>query len=70
MVKRMKNGKAVGPDDIPVEVKLEHWSSLRNCTTERLVPEFLIPMNKGDVSCSNYRGIKLIRQHEAMGKSG
>ena len=75
-MKRMKNGKAVGPDDIPVEV----WKCLgeiarssftklynRTMESERMPEEWrdsiLIPIfkNKGDVqSCSNYRGIKLI----------
>ena len=75
-MKRMKNGKAVGPDDIPVEVwkclgeiALEFLTKLYNRTMEsERVPEewrdsILIPVfkNKGDVqSCSNYRGIKLI----------
>ena len=75
-MKRMKNGKAVGPDDIPVEVwkclgeiALEFLTKLYNRTMEsgRMPEEWrdsiLIPIfkNKGDVqSCSNYRGIKLI----------
>ena len=75
-MKRMKNGKAVGPDDIPVEVwkclgeiALEFLTKLYNRTmeSERMPEEWrdsiLIPIfkNKGDVqSCSNYRGIKLI----------
>ena len=75
-MKRMKNGKAVGPDDIPVEVwkclgeiALEFLTKLYNRTmeSERMPEEwrdsFLIPIFKdnGDVqSCSNYRGIKLI----------
>ena len=72
----MKNGKAVGPDDIKVEVwkclgesALKFLTKLYNRTMEsERVPEewrdsVLIPIfkNKGDVqSCSNYRGIKLI----------
>ena len=75
-MKRMKNGKAVGPDDIPVEVwkclgeiALEFLTKLysRTMESERMPEEWrdsiLIPIfkNKGDVqSCSNYRGIKLI----------
>ena len=75
-MKRMKNGKAVGPDDIPVEVwkclgeiALEFLTKLYNRTmeSERMPEEWrdsiLIPIfkNKGDVqSCSNYRGIQLI----------
>ena len=75
-MKRMKNGKAVGPDDILVEVwkclgeiALEFLTKLYNRTmeSERMPEEWrdsvLIPIfkNKGDVqSCSNYRGIKSI----------
>ena len=75
-MQRMKNGKAVGPDDIPVEVwtyleesALKFLTKLYNRTmeSERMPAEWrdsvLIPIfkNKGDVqSCSNYRGIKLI----------
>ena len=75
-MQRMKNGKAVGPDDIPVEVwkclgesALKFLTKLYNRTmeSERMPEEWrdsvLIPIfkNKVDVqSCSNYRGIKLI----------
>ena len=75
-MQRMKNGKAVGPDDIPVEVwkclgesALKFLTKLYNRTmeSERMPEEWrdsvLIPIfkNNGDVqSCSNYRGIKLI----------
>ena len=75
-LQRMKNGKAVGPDDIPVEVRkclgesaLKFLTKLYNRTmeSERMPEEWrdsvLIPIfkNKGDIqSCSNYRGIKLI----------
>ncbi|KAK3553111.1 hypothetical protein QTP86_031688 [Hemibagrus guttatus] len=75
-LKRMKSGKAVGPDDIPVEVwkclgeaAVEFLTSLFNRVLEReRMPEewrrsVLVPIfkNKGDVqSCSNYRGIKLM----------
>ncbi|KAK3545563.1 hypothetical protein QTP70_008108 [Hemibagrus guttatus] len=72
----MKSGKAVGPDDIPVEV----WKCLgeaavgfltslfnRVLESEKMPEEWrrsvlvLIFKNKGDVqSCSNYRGIKLM----------
>ncbi|KAK3574312.1 hypothetical protein QTP86_004345 [Hemibagrus guttatus] len=61
-LKRMKSGKAVGPDDIPVEV----WKCLGEAAVEFLASLFnrvLVPIfkNKGDVqSCSNYRGIKLM----------
>ena len=75
-MQRMKNGKAVGPDDIPVEVwkclgesALKFLTKLYNRTmeSERIPEEWRdsvpIPIfkNKGDVqSCSNYRGITLI----------
>ncbi|KAK3527809.1 hypothetical protein QTP86_006875 [Hemibagrus guttatus] len=72
-LKRMKSGKTVGPDDIPVEV----WKCLGEAAVEFLfnrvlesekMPEewrtsVLVPTfkNKGDVqSFSNYRGIKLM----------
>ncbi|KAK3513148.1 hypothetical protein QTP70_007482 [Hemibagrus guttatus] len=71
-LKRMKSGKAVGPDDIPVEVwkclgeaAVEFLTSLFNrvLESERMPEEWrrsvLVPIfkNKGDVqSCSNYRG--------------
>ncbi|KAK3541095.1 hypothetical protein QTP86_013354 [Hemibagrus guttatus] len=75
-LKRMKSGKAVGPDDIPVEVwkclgeaAVEFLTSLFNrvLESERMPEEWrrsvLVPIfkNKGDVqNCSNYRGIKLM----------
>ncbi|KAK3542339.1 hypothetical protein QTP86_025761 [Hemibagrus guttatus] len=75
-LKRIKSGKAVGPDDIPVEVwkclgeaAVEFIASLFNrvLESERMPEEWrrsvLVPIfkNKGDVqSCSNYRGIKLM----------
>ncbi|KAK3559717.1 hypothetical protein QTP86_017709 [Hemibagrus guttatus] len=75
-LKRMKSGKTVGPDDIPVEVwkclgesAVEFLASLFNrvLESERMPEEWrrsvLVPIfkNKGDVqSCSNYRGIKLM----------
>lgn len=74
-LKRMKSGKAVGPDDIPVEV----WKCLGEMSVDFLTRLFnrildsnkmpdewrksvLVPIyKKGDVqSCSNYRGIKLM----------
>ncbi|KAK3570304.1 hypothetical protein QTP86_017185 [Hemibagrus guttatus] len=74
--KVLKSGKAVGPDDILVEVwkclgeaAVEFLTSLFNRVLEsERVPEewrrnLLVPIfkNKGDVqSCSNYRGIKLM----------
>ncbi|KAK3510676.1 hypothetical protein QTP70_013013 [Hemibagrus guttatus] len=75
-LKRMKSGKAVGPDDILVEVwkclgeaAVEFLTSLFNrvLESERMPEEWrrsvLVPIfkNKGDMqSCSNYRGIKLM----------
>ncbi|KAK3550697.1 hypothetical protein QTP70_002387 [Hemibagrus guttatus] len=75
-LKRMKSGKAVGPDDTPVEVwkclgeaAVEFLASLFNrvLESEKMPEEWrrsvLVPIfkNKGDVqSCSNYRGIKLM----------
>ncbi|KAK3573216.1 hypothetical protein QTP86_015137, partial [Hemibagrus guttatus] len=75
-LKRMKSGKAVGPDDIPVEVwkclgeaAVEFLANLFNrvLESERMPEEWrrsvLVPIfkKKGDVqSCSNYRGIKLM----------
>ncbi|KAK3570787.1 hypothetical protein QTP86_025428 [Hemibagrus guttatus] len=75
-LKRMKSGKAVGPDNILVEVwkclgeaAVEFLTSLFNrvLESERMPEEWrrsvLVPIfkNKGDVqSCSNYRGIKLM----------
>ncbi|KAK3516529.1 hypothetical protein QTP70_021744, partial [Hemibagrus guttatus] len=75
-LKRMKSGKAVGPDDILVEIwkclgeaAVKFLASLFNrvLESERMPEEWrrsvLVPIfkNKGDVqSCSNYRGIKLM----------
>ncbi|KAK3551899.1 hypothetical protein QTP70_031557 [Hemibagrus guttatus] len=75
-LKRMKSGKAVGPDDLLVEVwkclgeaAVEFLASLFNrvLESERMPEEWrrsvLVPIfkNKGDVqSCSKYRGIKLM----------
>ncbi|KAK3558530.1 hypothetical protein QTP86_019000, partial [Hemibagrus guttatus] len=75
-LKRMKSGKAVGPDDILVEVweclgeaAVEFLTSLFNrvLESEKMAEEWrrsvLVPIfkNKSDMqSCSNYRGIKLM----------
>ena len=75
-MRRLKSGKAVGPDDIPVEawrclgeMAVEFLTRLFNTIleSERMPEEWrrsvLVPIfkNKGDVqSCSNYRGIKLL----------
>ena len=73
VLKRMKSGKSVGPDDIPVEVSLgevavDFLNRLFNrilCTDE--MPDewrksVLVPIyRKGNVqSCNNYRGMKLM----------
>ena len=75
-LRNLKNGKATGPDDLPIEV----WKSLGrtgvNClkealnkiTDEEKIPDIwrksiLIPIfkNKGDImNCGNYRGIKIM----------
>ena len=72
----MKNGRAVGPDNIPIEV----WKGLEGKGINWLTKLFneilrskkmpdewrkstLVPIykNKGDIqSCGNYRGIKLM----------
>jgi hypothetical protein len=75
-LKRMKGGKAMGPDGIPIKV----WRTLRDVAIVWLTKLFklifrsnkmpdewrrniLVPIfkNKEDVqSCTNYRGIKLM----------
>ena len=74
-LKRMKNGKAIEPDDLPVEA----WRNFRMAvkfltrlfnkilTSEKMPGEWrrsmLVPIfkNKEDVqNCNNYRGIKLM----------
>jgi hypothetical protein len=75
-LKRMKGGKAMGPDEIPIEA----WRTLRDVAIVWLTKLFnlifrsnkmpdewrrsiLVPIfkNKGDVlSCTNYRRIKLM----------
>ncbi|KAG2458644.1 RTBS polymerase, partial [Polypterus senegalus] len=76
-MKRVQNGKAVGPDDIPVEawrcleeMAVEFLTRLFNgiLESERMLEDWrrsvLVPIfkNKGDVlDCSNYRGVKLMR---------
>ncbi len=75
-LRNMKNGKAAGPDNLPVKV----WKSLgrtgvnflkealNKITDEENIPDIwrksiLIPIfkNKGDImNCGNYRGITLM----------
>ena len=75
-LRNMENGKATGPDNLPVE----GWKSLgrtgvnflkealNNISDEEKIPDIcrksiLIPIykNKGDIiNCGNYRGIKLM----------
>ena len=73
---RMKNGKAVGPDEIPVEVwKVLGeegidllWDLFKKIYEHEVVPDewrnsFVVPISKekGDVQdCNNYHGIKLM----------
>ena len=72
----MKRGKAMGPDDIPIEVwrclgdraivwltKFFNLIFRSNKMPEEWRRSILLPIfkNKGDVqSCTNYRGIKLM----------
>ena len=75
-LRNMNNGKATGPDNLPIEV----WKSLgrsgvhflkealKKITREEKIPDIwrqniLIPIfkYKGDIMyCGNYRGIKLL----------
>ena len=75
-LKKMKNGKAIGPDGIPVEAwkSLEEegidmlWDLMNKIYQQEVMPEqwresFIVPIykEKGDIQdCSNYRGIKLM----------
>ena len=75
-LRRMKKGKAVGPDDIPIEawrvlgeVGIETLLNIFTdlMETEKMTEEWrdsiLVPVftNKGDIlDCGNYRGIKLM----------
>jgi len=82
-LKRMKEGKSMGPDGIPIKV----WRCLGNIAivwitkmfnnifrsnkmSEQWRRSILVPIykNKGDIqSCTNYRGIKLMRpRYEVM----
>ena len=75
-LKKMKNGKAIGPDGIPVEVWKSLgeegidmlWDLMNKIYQQEMMPEqwresFIVPIykEKGDIQdCSNYRGIKLM----------
>jgi hypothetical protein len=75
-LKKMKAGKALGPDDIPIEVwrclgdiailwltKLFNTIFRSNKMPDEWRRSILVPIfkNKGDIqSCTNYRGIKLM----------
>ncbi|XP_068237143.1 uncharacterized protein [Palaemon carinicauda] len=75
-VKKMKNSKAAGPDNIPVEVWKSlgeegidvMWDLMQKIFIQEKMPEgwrrsLIIPLykGKGDIQkCGNYRGIKLI----------
>ena len=83
-LRRMKKGKAVGPDELPVEVwkcmgemGIKFWTRQFNrlLMGERMPEEWrrsvLIPIykNKGDAQCcGNYRGIKLMIHAMKYGK--
>ncbi|WP_048327963.1 RNA-directed DNA polymerase, partial [Streptococcus dysgalactiae] len=76
VLRKMKNGKAVGVDQIPVEAwkSLDDegvdilWDLMGKLAKQEKIPEewrqsILVPIykGKGDVQdCSNYRGIKLM----------
>jgi hypothetical protein len=75
-LKKMKTGKALGPDDIPIEVwrylgdiaivwltKLFNTIFRSNKMPDEWRRSILVPIfkNKGNIqSCTNYRGIKLM----------
>jgi Reverse transcriptase (RNA-dependent DNA polymerase) len=75
-LKKMKIGKALGPDDIPIEIwrclgdiaivwltKLFNTIFRSNKMPDEWRRSILVPIfkNKGDIqSCTNYRGIKLM----------
>jgi hypothetical protein len=76
VLKKMKPGKTIGPDDIPIEVwrcfgditimwltKLFNIIFRSNKMSDEWRRSILVPIfkNKGDIqSCTNYRGIKLM----------
>ena len=75
-LKRMKGGKTMGPDGIPIEVwrclgniaivwliKLFNYIFRSNKMSDEWRKNILVPIykNKGDIqSCTNYRRIKLM----------
>ncbi|XP_068229382.1 uncharacterized protein [Palaemon carinicauda] len=75
-IKKMKNSKAAGPDNIPVEIWKSLgeegidilWNLTQKTFNQENMPEkwrrsLIIPIykGKGDIQeCGNYRGIKLI----------
>ena len=75
-LRKMKNGKAVGPDGVPIEAWKALgeegidilWHLMKKIMESETIPEIwrkslLIPIfkEKGDIqSCENYRGIKLM----------
>ena len=74
-VRKLKNGKASGPDDISAEMLKSHngiaewlWDIVNKCWTEENLPQDwklaeVVPLykNKGKRSeCGNYRGISLL----------
>jgi hypothetical protein len=66
VLKRMKGGKAMDPDGIPIKVRLTKLFNLifqSNKMSDEWRRSMLVPIfkNKGDVqNCTNYREIKLM----------
>ena len=84
-LKKMKSGKALGPNGIPIEgwkclgdVGVSWLTNFFNkiIVTKKMPHEWrkniLVPIykNVGDIqSCTNYGGIKLVSYYEASGES-